>query len=1443
MKNLSERKRLSGGSPSWCPSLSDKGFTIIELLIALFITGVVATAVYTVYTNFFRQSTIQEMTLEAQQNARVAINMMERELMNAGYDAGTADVISEATANSVEFRYTDPELDPNLTTTPGKLLKVKYWRLSSGGVQYLVKKTDNLSDSTVGSTVQVIPDVDSLTFTYYNLNGAVLTSTATQLEMNAIRFISIRLVTETSEVMPGTTVKKTYEMETHIRLRNIGIGQTALDTTPPAAPTGLQVRDPGRCSSLKVKWTLNSEGEVLGYKIYYGTTSGFYDGFVNVPLAVLSSSTYDCNPSGGDMECTISPALVYTASNAASPTTYYVAVKAYNTSRLHSDFSAEVGNDPSPSNSVYDSGQQDSTINPDKPPAVTGLVGANGPSDNTVDLAWDTYDTGANPDVEGFRIYRSTSPFSTYPIGPAEWIAGEPGSGKPTVNPGDESFIDPGPGLLGCRVYYYAIAPVNCDKSLVTDDGGDPASKMYVQTDYDATCGDGSAACTAGSGFPALSGSDTAPAELNAPLAPSTFDARAGWKRVAISFTQPADTDLDFTCIYSMEGATYPNLQSTIDAIGCYDVDAPGIRLYESQGQWTTSELGVSTSTTFRHNSMTGLTSLPSLLDTGTYSYRAVSFDLCGNSSPVTAAQATTTLCGEDPVGKPPGPTGLSAQACSSPSILSWTEVPSDVSQPSVTANPWDLAGYRIMRSTSSSDWSASTLLNPSAPWWGSSFNDTTLTDGGDYYYRVVSTDCPYEKVNPAEATIRADMISGTLNYVQTGPVDPGMLDRDEKCAGAGTCPKDAHREVLTGVTIDDSSGSGTGASSPSSGLTHDTVTLFLDNTSFGDMTITGATVAWVNSSAKLASITIGGGRSGVGQTSTLFTPGQTTSVIGNPPYTSAVGGVTLTPATITGSARYVPITFKFEDSVGNPVDMREDQLLMAFNYTNDSTGSSFCYGFLTVSQALEGVSVPFGPTVTATQQNQPSSPTFGFAVPGSTGLNTVPSGSDGSVVVDSDLTVTVSAIIAGNTTDASTGTKVPVSSAALYYKATAKSTTSPPSTGFTAVAMTNTGGNTWSATIPANDGFRVWYYILAEDQDGNFDRDPEVSNGAFVYDQKTFDVCDVTPSAPTSLSALVTGSDVKLGWAAPTTYTSGASISGSDPITYDIYKDGSLLATTGAGVTSYTDNGVTTGVHTYTVRAANSCSPTPQVSADSNIVAVCVGVSGQFSVDVTPTTIFQGDSYTVTIMDCAAVQPGFDTTVEVINSTAGFTGFTNVSAVGSYNPTITETGVATGLFPLTIATTGNVLESGKLLVGATDTVTVTYQPPSTTAKTVTVDVVGDPCDDTPEAPSSLTGSASGQNMTPSWSAVSTNTDASPITDLAGYRVYERVCAKNKPNCTGADVVTDWFERTTVGPSTTSTTVSADQGVVSQRIYYFKVTAIDTCAAPNESADSPEWNE
>lgn len=1444
------------------------GFTMVEVLIAIFITGVISVAVYSMYNTFFRQTGIQDQTAVAQQNARVALNLMERELMNAGYSADTDHVITEATANSINFIYSDPNTNNRL--------EVRYGLQTTGGIQYLVRRENNQTLATTGNNEEVAEYVDALSFKYYDIDGAELLDTATDIgERDAIRYIKARITTRTKDNIQGTAAPGTFMLETHIRLRNIGVGQASNDTSPPSAPEGVQVRDPGLCSRLKVKWTKSPEGDVAGYKIFYGVASGIYSGVITVPLAAMSGTQYSCTDAGSAIECTIVPtnaligadgttthvqALAHTPSDGSSTTTYFISVKAYDNSLNPSSFSSEVTGNPATSNAVFDTGVDDSTINPVKPDAVTGLTAEDGASEGQVALSWTAYDTATNPDVVGFRLYRSTSPFTSYPVDPAaagiDWVAGEPGSGKPELAKGATSYTDSG-SLVGCKTYYYAIAPVNCDATLISDAGGDPDSKKYVQTDYDATCGDGSTACSPGTGFAAATGSDTAPDKTTAPGAP-TIGARAGWKRVALSLTQPADADLDQTCVYVNDSATYPELLTDTGSYakvnGCLQVNmtsTPTAQLIpDSGGIFTAAELAPATVDSFWHDSMTEEEPLiPSLAEVGTYSYRAISFDLCGNGSSVSAAQATTILCGEDPPSgeKPPAVTAASASCCSGPVILNWTQVPSDTSEDSSVENPYDLAGYRIFRSTST-DFSASTMISGSAPFWGASFSDPTATEGGTYYYRIVSTDCPYERLDPSEATIRGNMISGYLNSVMVGPVRPGRIDRDEKCPGTGSCAKDDHRAVLTGVDMNNSTGTGDGTSIIDADYTHHKITMFAHNTSSGTMTITGATVKWVNSSANLRDIRIGGGRSGVGTITTDIAAGLTAAVSGNPPYTRGVSNVALTPVSISAGARYVPIRFKFKDSSDNEVDMRDDQLLVTLNVSNDATGTTSCVSYMTVSMSEEAIFVPFGPSVTATQQNKPSSPTFGYAVPGVTGLNEVDSGVDGPKIVDSGLAVTISANIAGNTTDETTGVKVPVSSATLYYRATAKTTTEAPDSGYTPVAMTNTGGNIWSADIPSKDGYRVWYYIVAVDSDGNWDRDPEVDYGSYVYDQKDFDICEVTPSAPAGLSATPSGSDAVLSWSAVTTYTNGNTVDATDSIKYRIFRGSSQIGTDQTG-TTYTDAGLASGVYNYTVKALNACaSPGPNVSVASNSASTCIGASSQATLTVSPSSIYRGGSYTVNIVDCLAMRNDspytYGSTVESVNSTVNFTGHTNTSGSTGYqyNPVIPETGAATGTFTATITTTDDVTETGtKLYVGSSDTISVYYPYASTPTRTVSVIV--DPCTNTPKKPTGFTGSTSGNNMTLSWTAVTQNTDNSAISDLAGYNVYEKVCAKNKPNCTGSDIVADWFLRTSVGSGTTSVTVAADQGNLSQRIYYFKVSAYDTCGTPKESEQSDPWNE
>lgn len=1488
---------------------SERGFSFIELLVSMAITAIISVALYGIYNSFYKTVNIQDQVQESLQNARAGLSFMEREFINAGLASGQAEALTEATAASIEFVYRDPETDGALSVTAGLRIRVKYGIETLSGVQYLYRAYAVCADPTcsaaLGSNEPIISYVSNLNITYFDSDGAFITP-STQALRETVRFATITLQTTTRDLLPGMTVPKIFTIKTHLRLRNLGLGTTASDNIAPAFPTVVNVRDPGDCSSLMVKWNKSSSGDVAGYKIYYGTVSGTYDGVVDVPINNLSGSTYSCTESSGNYECTITPnlpAFSYSPSDGSGDIKYYIIVKAYDNSFNNSLASSEVDNNPTTSNSDFGVSVQDTTINPVKPDAVVNFFGSDGASDNEVSFTWDAYDTTSNPSVTGFRIYRSTTDMSTYPIINDEssifWLAGEPDAGRPLgdVAVSDTSFTDNSSGLLGCQLYYYAIAPVNCDSTLISDadaaENGDYTK--YIASDYGLTDGDGST----GPASDTPAGADTSPAETTAPSAP-IFDIRAGWKRVALSLEQPSDSDLARSCVYVNEGSDYPELQ-TDTAIypllnGCLRINtslSPDAQLIpDSGGIFTTAELSPGATTSFWHDSLVSESpSVPELSEDGTFSYRDVAIDICGNASGISEAQAVTVLCGEDPKisdftvnntdhPKPPIVTLPDVESCASSSRLTWTQVPSDTAIPSSPTNPYDLAGYRIARSTTSDFSADNVMLTGGAPFWGKEYGDADdsdpLADGLAYYYKIITTDCVYEATDPSDATVMSDTLANTLHSVDLPVVYPGRIFRDEKCVGSSNCTRGLHREVLVGVDIDNAAGNGYNTSTPQDSFYHDKVTLFFENTSGFTMTIQKVSIGWVNPDVYLSKVTIGGGRGGLGEISTDIDTNDTQDIVDFDPQIRGVVSKGIADVEIPGEARYVPIELTFTDSAGDPVDMRNDMIKIKLEIENDSTSTKSCVSNLTISEELESITVPFGPSITATRQDKPSLPTFSYPIPGPAGINTVPSGGDADLIIAGNFAVTVYSSIRSNTTNAASavGAKIAlVETPELYYNATARTVIEAPTSGYTAVSMTDTGGGNYTGEIPSNDGLRIWYYILALDLDGNFDRDPEIDSGAYSYDQDlyVFDVCDLTTDEPTGFSALmVNDDDVDLVWTAPSLYTDTSTIdTGLDPLVYVIYRGGTELATVSDPTVTYTDvlpAGGSGGIFEYSVSVKNSCSPTPNESLRSITASSCVGDYKGAVMTVDTTSIIIGESFTVSITDCIALGWPNDVFTNILNENG--TLFTDFSIESTWTEKIepigvTETANGSGQFSVTIGTTDDVgVAATDTLIHSLETgsgdITVIYDPPYVNPAAfppiivlnspISIDVnpvPPDPCVSTPSAPTGLTGdnSLNHQYITDlTWNAVTTNDDSTAIADLAGYNIYEKVCNKNKPDCTGADIDTDWYPKDSVGPDkTTIVKYVAHAGGTNQKEYYYRVTAFDTCATPNESSYSSEW--
>jgi prepilin-type N-terminal cleavage/methylation domain-containing protein len=75
--------------------LYQRGLTLVELMVAMAISFIVVGAVYRTFTSQQRTYTIQDQVAEAQQSARVAMNILMRDLRMAGYGKPAGDVVIE----------------------------------------------------------------------------------------------------------------------------------------------------------------------------------------------------------------------------------------------------------------------------------------------------------------------------------------------------------------------------------------------------------------------------------------------------------------------------------------------------------------------------------------------------------------------------------------------------------------------------------------------------------------------------------------------------------------------------------------------------------------------------------------------------------------------------------------------------------------------------------------------------------------------------------------------------------------------------------------------------------------------------------------------------------------------------------------------------------------------------------------------------------------------------------------------------------------------------------------------------------------------------------------------------------------------------------------------------------------------------------------------------
>jgi type IV pilus assembly protein PilW len=148
------------------PTSNKKGVTLIELLVALVICGLVVAGIYRVFVAQSKAYTVQDQVVEVQQNIRSAMELLLRDLRMAGFDDDNLNstvtianpVVYPVAVDSITVNYEHY----NTTTLIYERYAVAYWRDAANST-LLRQLTIN---DVAGPQEILLSNVDELNFRY-----------------------------------------------------------------------------------------------------------------------------------------------------------------------------------------------------------------------------------------------------------------------------------------------------------------------------------------------------------------------------------------------------------------------------------------------------------------------------------------------------------------------------------------------------------------------------------------------------------------------------------------------------------------------------------------------------------------------------------------------------------------------------------------------------------------------------------------------------------------------------------------------------------------------------------------------------------------------------------------------------------------------------------------------------------------------------------------------------------------------------------------------------------------------------------------------------------------------------------------------------------------------------------------------------------------------------
>ena len=208
-------------------NLNNDAFTLVELLIAMAITGIVMGSIYGIFASSNRSYNTQDKVAEVQQSVRVGIDFMVRDIRMAGLDPlgsaidpvdGQGAGIKQATGTNLRFT---ADLDMNGVIDNGDgVAPLNEERISYDFSNNTLRR--QLYETTPNATgwETLIDNVSALSFTYLDANGNDLGDPVAAADLTDIRTVEIAMTVQQTDAQ-GQPFTRT--LNARVSCRNLSL--------------------------------------------------------------------------------------------------------------------------------------------------------------------------------------------------------------------------------------------------------------------------------------------------------------------------------------------------------------------------------------------------------------------------------------------------------------------------------------------------------------------------------------------------------------------------------------------------------------------------------------------------------------------------------------------------------------------------------------------------------------------------------------------------------------------------------------------------------------------------------------------------------------------------------------------------------------------------------------------------------------------------------------------------------------------------------------------------------------------------------------------------------------------------------------------------------------------------------------------------------------------